>query len=557
MIRRAPVLPLVALLLFGAVAASARGGVVPPTPATLAEHVEALTTPEMEGRRSGTPGGDRAAERIAAWLQAAGLRPGGERGTFFQSFVVDSATRLGPASALELLAPSTRRLELGGEWTPHGGSLTGEVEGELVFVGHGATAPDAGWDDYAGVAARGKIVVALDGTPRELGGERISRVEKLIEARRRGAAALLIVADVLPPLGATPAQVGIVSATITREAARALTPGGRARLRVDLASDERRAANVVGILPGTDAALAAEAVVIGAHYDHLGRVDGVVHPGADDNASGTAVVVALARAFASAGGAGRTLVFVLFGGEELGLLGSRHYVRQPAVPLGRTVAMVNFDMVGRMQKTRLAVGGGDSGRGLRDILAAAAQVAGATLDVKGTPYHASDHSRFYEAGMPVLFFTTGAHPDYHKPSDTPDRIDADGMAEAARVAARTIERLASDARPAYVRLVPPPPRNAAPSGSAGAAGVAFLGIVADARGATDGLRISGVMPGTAAAAAGLREGDVIVRLGGRAIERFEDLIGVLRERKPGDAVRLVYLRSGDPHSASATLGSRP
>ncbi len=554
MIRRAPVVPLVALLLFGAVAASARGAVLPPTPATLAEHVEALTTPEMEGRRSGTPGGDRAAERIAAWLQAAGLRPGGERGTFFQSFVVDSATRLGPASALELLAPAARRLALGREWTPHGGSLTGEVEGELVFVGHGATAQEAGWDDYAGVDARGKIVVALDGTPRELGGERLSRLDKLIAARTRGATALLIVADTLPPLGTTPAQVGIVSASITREAARALTPGGRVRLRVDLASDERQAANVVGILPGTDPALAGEAVVIGAHYDHLGRVDGVVHPGADDNASGAALVVALARAFVAAGGAGRTLVFVLFGGEELGLLGSRHYVRQPAVPLGRTVAMVNFDMVGRMQGNRLAVGGGDSGRGLRDILAAAAQAASATLDVKGTPYHASDHTRFYEAGVPVLFFTTGAHPDYHKPSDTPDRIDADGMAEVARVATRTIERLASDARPAYVRLAPPPPRNAAPSG---AAGVAFLGIVADARGAADGLRISGVVPGTAAAAAGLREGDVIVRLGGRAVERFEDLIGVLRERKPGDTVRLVYLRSGEPHTTSAMLGARP
>lgn len=186
-----------------------------------------------------------------------------------------------------------------------------------------------------------------------------------------------------------------------------------------------------------------------------------------------------------------------------------------------------------------------------------AQAASATLDVKGTPYHASDHSRFYEAGVPVLFFTTDPHPDYHKPSDTADRIDADGMAEVARVAARTIERLASDARPAFVRLALPPPRNAAPSGTAGAAGVAFLGIVAEARGVADGLRISGVVPGTAAAAAGLREGDVIVRLGARAVERFEDLIGVLRERKPGDTVRLVYLRSGEPHTTSATLGARP
>jgi hypothetical protein len=553
-IRRAAVVPLLPLLLLGA--AAARSAVVPPAPATLAEHVATLAAPEMEGRRSGTPGGDRAAARLAAWLAAAGLRPGGDHGTFLQPFVVDSAARLGPASALELVGPAARRLALGREWTPHGGSLTGEVEGEVVFVGHGAAIPDAGWDDYAGVDVRGKIAVALDGTPRELAGERVSRLDKLLAARRRGAAALLLVADTLPSLAATPAQVGIVSAAITREAARDLGPGDRVRLRVDLARDERQAANVVGILPGTDPARASEAVVIGAHYDHLGLVNGDVHPGADDNASGSALVIGLARAFAASGGADRTLVFVLFGGEELGLLGSRHYVRQPAVPLAGTVAMVNFDMVGRMKNRKFAVGGGDSGSGLRDVLTAAAQAGGAAFEVKGTPYQSSDHSRFYEAGVPVLFFTTGGHPDYHKPTDTADKIDADGMAEVARVATRAIERLASDARPVYAKVAPPalPSRDGA-QGSA--ASVAFLGIVVDGRGAVDGLRLSGVLPASAAAAAGLREDDVIVRIAGTGIDSFEDLRRVLRGHKPGDAVRLVYLRDGEAHTTAVTLGARP
>ncbi len=552
MIRRPVVSLLLTLLLLGTVAASARSVVVPPTAATLAEHVEVLTAPEMEGRRAGTPGGERAAERIAARLEAAGLRPGGDRGTFFQWFVVDSVSRLGSRNVLEVAGAGP--LELGRHWTPHGGSLTGEVDGEIVLAGHGAVVPDAGWDDYAGVDARGKIVVALDGTPRELGAEHTSRLDKLIAARHQGAAALLLVADTLPPIGATPAQVGLVSGTITREAARALAARQRARIRVDLASDERRAANVIGILPGTDPTLAGEAVVVGAHYDHLGRVDGVVYPGADDNASGSATVVALARAFAAAGGTSRTLVFVLFGGEELGLLGSRHYVRQPAVPLGRTVAMVNFDMVGRMQNRRFAVGGADSGSGLRDILMVAARASGAALEVKGTPYDTSDHSRFYEAGVPVLFFTTGGHPDYHKPSDTADRIDAAGMAEVARVAVGAIERLAGEPRPVYSRVAPPPARSAP---QAGAASVAFLGVVVNGRGARDGLRISGVVPGTAAASAGLHEGDTLVRLGERAIDSFEDLLRVLRARKPGDTVRLVYLRDGEPHESAATLGTPP
>ena len=552
MIRRAAVVSLSALLLLGAVAASARSLVVPPTPATLAEHVEALTTPEMEGRRSGTPGGERAAERIAGWLAAAGLRPGGEGGTFFQWFAVESVARLGADNALEVAG--ARRFELGRDWTPHGGSRAGEVAGEVVFAGHGAVAPDASHDDYAGVDAHGKIVIARDGTPPELGGERVSRLDKLIAARRRGAAALLLVADALPPLGATPAQVGLVSGTITREAARALAPGQHARIRVDLTSDERRAANVVGLLPGTDPERASEAVVIGAHYDHLGRVDGVVYPGADDNASGSATVLALARAFAAAGGTSRALVFVLFGGEELGLLGSRHYVREPAVPLGRTVAMVNFDMVGRMQNRRFAVGGADSGSGLRDLLTAAAQGSSAALEVKSTPHDSSDHSRFYEAGVPVLFFTTGGHSDFHKPTDTADKIDAAAMAEVARVAIGAIERLAGEPRPVYARVARPPARNAS-RGSA--AGVAFLGVMVDGRGARDGLRISGVLPGTAAAAAGLREGDTLVRLGRTVIDSFEDLTGVLRARQPGDTVGLVYLRDGEPQATSATLGTRP
>src|SRR5439155_704659 len=182
--------------------------------------------------------------------------------SYLQTFRLETSSRIGSASRLELSGPSPRRFERGRDWIPHGGSLGGEVAGDVVFVGYGADFPERGYDDYSGVDVRGKIALALDGTPPHLAG-----------------------------------------------------------------------ANVVGILPGTDPALADEAVVIGAHYDHLGRVDGVVYPGADDNASGTAVVLGLARAFAAAGGTGRTLVVALFGAEELGLIGSRHYVGWPVVPL--------------------------------------------------------------------------------------------------------------------------------------------------------------------------------------------------------------------------------
>ncbi len=548
MIPRRLVPPLgVALVLLGALAVSARGALVPPTAQSLAEDVATLAAPDMEGRRSGTPGADRASRRIAEWLQHAGLRPGGEHGTYVQPFVIERGARLRTANTLEVLSPAPRRVEVGRDWTPHGGSPSGEVTGEVVFAGHGASGAYGSRDDWAGLDVRGKIVVVLDG-PSD--GGRVTRLEKLLAAKRHGAAALLLVGDALPPLDATAVSVGLPSAAITREAAAAFAPQARARLRVDLDDEEQRGVNVIGIVPGTDPALAAEAVVVGAHYDHLGYQGGVMYPGADDNASGTALVVGLARAFASAGGAPRTLVFALFGGEELGLLGSGHYVRQPAIPLAQTVAMINFDMVGRIREDRLIVQGADSGSSLGDVLAAAA-CGGVRLDVRGSPDGPSDHTRFYEAGVPVLFFTADRHPDYHQPTDTADRIDAAGMARIAVVALHAIERLAGDARPTYVKAAP------RPSSQGGASGGAFLGAVVDPRMAGDGLKLSATLPGSGAARAGLRAGDVLIRIAGVVVDSLEALRREVRARKPGDRVEILYLRDDDAHGVTATLGVRP
>jgi hypothetical protein len=557
--------------------AYARSAVVPPGAIPLSESVSALTTPEMEGRRSGTAGGELAARRIAEWLAAAGLRPGGDQGSYLQSFVLETSSRPGPASSLELSAPTQRRLDAGREWIAHGGSQAGEVTGDVIFAGYGADMPEAKYDDYAGVDVRGKIVLVLDGAPSHLAGARVTRLDKLIAAKQRGAAAVLIAGDELPSPDKTAVEVALPSATLMREAADAmLAPAGRttaevanalsttrrptsfptgtrARLRVEKVVDEVRAANVIGILPGTDPARASEAVVVGAHYDHLGRADGVVYPGADDNASGTAVVLGLARAFAAAGGADRTLVFALFGAEELGLIGSRHYVDHPAVPLDRTVAMVNFDMVGRLSGRTLSVGGGDSGNRLRALVSAAAQLEGLAPDVHGSPYGPSDHARFYAAGVPVLFFYTGAHSDYHRPSDTADKIDAAGMARVAALGARVIDGLATDARPVYAQVTRPARRQ---NQGSGASGGALLGVVAIPRPGNNGLRLSSVMSGTGAERAGLREGDVIVRFAGIAVDGLEELRILIRDRKPGDTVPVLYLRNGEAHSTSATLGPR-
>jgi Zn-dependent M28 family amino/carboxypeptidase len=320
-------------------------------------------------------------------------------------------------------------------------------------------------------------------------------------------------------------------------------------MRVDLGTEQVRGANVIGVLPGTDPALAQEAVVLGAHYDHLGASGDAVHHGADDNASGTAVVAGLARAFAAAGGAPRTLVFALFGAEELGLVGSSHYVRQPPWPLERTVAMLNFDMVGRMRDGKLTIGGADTGDTLRPVLAdALARVPEVVGDVRGTPYTPSDHARFYAAGTPVLFFHTGVHPDYHRPSDTADKLNADGMARVAAVGAHVAARLAAGARPMFARVAPPAPRGRRVHGAG-----TWLGVAADGHAPGDGVPIGHVVPGSAAERAGLRDGDVLVRVGDAPVNTFEELRSAIRARQPGDVVRLVYLRDGHGHVTSATL----
>jgi hypothetical protein len=558
------VAPLAALLLSLLLTTAAVTATAPLGAADLQAHVEALTAPEMEGRGSGTPGGDRAARYIAETLAWAGLRPGGDAGTFFQEFAVAVIPRVGPGSRLESGDPSSRALEVGRAWTPHGGSATGEASGELVFVGHG---------DYAAVSARDRIALALPGAPAPGSGAGPTRLEQLIAARRAGARALLIVEDTLPAVTATAAPVPLLSGSVTRAAADALLAGsGRSlddliaagpaafatgvgvRLRVDLERGERRAANVIGVLPGSDPALAGEALVAGAHYDHLGREGATVYHGADDNASGTAVVLGLARALAKTRPA-RTLVFILFAGEEIGLLGSAHHVRHPsAVPVDGMAAMLNFDMVGRLDGRRLMIGGVETGSGFRPLVEAAGREAGLDLDVRASGVGPSDHTRFHAAGVPVLFFHSGSHADYHRPSDTAEKIDAAGMAKVAHLAARVITRLADGPRPVFAQGPASSPRGG-PAGRA--SGGAFLGIAADLRAGWDGVRLGSIVPGSAAERAGLRPGDVLVRLADTGLHGFADLREQLGRSRPGDTLDLLFIREGEDHATSVTLGARP
>jgi hypothetical protein len=341
-------------------------------------------------------------------------------------------------------------------------------------------------------------------------------------------------------------------------------PAVLAGLRLEVAADvvRRRSAapNVAAFLPGES----DEYIVIGAHFDHLGLGEQsslapdlagkAIHHGADDNASGTAGLLELAAYFAGRPKQKRGILFLAFSGEELGLIGSNYYANHPLLPLEKAAAMINMDMIGRIQNGRVYVGGTGTGDSLKKILEEA--MAGSPLQFDFSDqggYGSSDHFSFVNKQVPVLFFFSGLHADYHKPSDTWEKINAAAAAQMLEVVARAAERLASaESRPQFVKVQMP--QQPAIAGSAGAG--AWFGSVPDMGESKDGFRISDVMKGSPAEAAGLKGGDVIVEFDGKPISNLYDFTYALRMKKPGDTVVVKFRRDGQIHEAQATLRSR-
>jgi Peptidase family M28/PDZ domain len=582
-------------------------------------------------------------------------------GRYLQQFPYVAGVALGKADELSFSLggnTSPTNLRVGDDWMPLGLSANRQLERVPVsFVGFGITSSELKYDDYAGANAAQKIAVALAGTP---DGDnphgQFARYEdvrwKAIAARTAGARALVVVAReenfkddrlsqlrydnsagdaglpvivisravaakllALPDTGSLSSLENDVrrvslnkitppaGSTLEKESFLLPAPSSLLSLTTDVVRREVSASNIVGILDGSDPTLKSEVIVIGAHYDHLGRggegslapKEGEIHHGADDNASGVAGVLELARLFTSQTlRPRRTIVFMAFSGEEEGLLGSNYYVNHPIVPLANTIAMINMDMIGRMKDDKLIVGGVGTATHWRQVIADANAperihvatmpqsprdmprasrstvgtgvpiVVGANarpivslgfekpfnLTLNEDGFGPSDHSSFYAKQIPVLFFWTGTHEDYHKPSDTADKINYPDERRILNLVARVIYEIdTSDKRPAYTVA-----RSESTGRSTGFR--VYLGTIPNYADSSDGLLLDGVRDDSPAAKAGIKAGDRIVKLAGREVRNVYDYTYALGEMKAGQEYEVELLRGAERMTLKITPAAR-
>ncbi len=562
-----------------------------------------LARDEMKGRGAGTPELEIAADYIAEQFRLAGLTPKGENGTYFQPFEVTTGAQLGTKNELAIAGAA---LKVNDDFVPIMISNTAEFEGPLVFAGYGISAPELNYDDYAGLDVKDKIVVVLRHEPQEanaqskFGGANYTRhapfVAKAINARLHGAKGIVFLSDPLhqdEEVGPATRRIeftdmGIPAIHAKRTAfARVFTaagknlaaiqteidkdlqprsfdlPGTRARIATEIVRNRKTVRNVIGALEGSDPVLKNEWVVVGGHYDHLGLGErdsmtpsqvGQVHHGADDNASGTAGVMELARLAANDDRQWkRSALFMAFAAEEIGLLGSAHYVNNPTVPIGSITAMINLDMIGRITNNRVFVGGVGTSPNYRAEIEQLNAGIGLQLDFSDSGYGSSDHTSFNAKKIPVLFFFSGLHTDYHKPSDTADKINGEGAVKVASLVHGMMDRVANDnERPAYVEVQRPQQPGRGGGGGYGA----YFGSVPDFREDIEGVLFADVVNDSPAAKAGLKAGDIMVEFDGKTIQRLNDYAFILRSKQPGDVVVVVVKRNGENVRVNVTLETR-
>lgn len=602
MLRR-PTTALILVLLAGAAASHAQTAIASRT----RSHVEFLASDRLEGREAGSPGERAAADYIAVQLARVGARPLPGRSDMFVPFEFTAGSRDG-GSRIAVGRGSAPPREFASPAHVQALSFSddAEVSGPVVFAGYGLVVPESqsfGYDSYATLDVKDKIVVVLRYFPEDA--DRQARAilaryadlrYKAMAARQRGARALLVVTGPRSPnagetipmsFDTALAGSGVPAASIGGELAGALFAGGRpleavqqeldtgnphvagfdlpdvtVTVKTAVVRERQTARNVVGYLPAaTPAAADKPWIVVGAHYDHLGRggtgsslaskeQQSGIHYGADDNASGTAAVLALAEALAGQP-LRRHVVFALWSAEEIGLVGSNAFVTAPPVPVNAIAAYLNFDMVGRMQDNRLIVQATGTSPVWARLLERANVAAGFDLVVQADPYQPTDVANFNQAGVASLSFTTGSHADYHKPSDTAEKINYEDLDRVVGLAAAILRAVAdADQAPQFTKVDQPESRGRV-------AGVRVTtGTIPDYATEAKGLLLGGVTGGGPAERAGLMKGDVIVEIGSQTIANIYDYTYALELLKVDEPVKVIYLRNGERRETTLTPAAR-
>jgi Zn-dependent M28 family amino/carboxypeptidase len=572
-------------------------------PSRYLNDIKSLSSAEMEGRGAATKGLTRAQHLIEKRYKELGLEPAGVHG-YAQPFTVVTGARLKRDNHFVADAAGSRHeLKIDEDFVPFSFSASGQVAAPLVFAGYGATADEFHYDDYAGLDVKDKIVVVLryepSGFAEKSGNHGLTQhsqlVTKAINARNHGAKAVIVLngrlgdseEDLLTRFGSVsgPENIGVVMVQVKNALAESwFQSAGKSpkevqdhinsgtkpdsfafpdtlhlSLHIDIETTRATVNNVAAWLPGqTD-----EYVIIGAHYDHLGRGNfdslapsqiGQIHPGADDNASGTAGVLELARLLApQRGQLKRSILFMDFAGEELGLLGSAAWVKDPTHPLTKAVAMLNMDMIGRIKDDKVYIGGVSTGSTFKAVLEQAQKETPFKIEYSAGGYSSSDHTSFVTKKIPVLFFFSGLHYDYHKPSDTWDKINAPSAARLLDLVGNVAVQLANaQDTPAFQVVAEDKPA----AGSGGGGYGPYFGSIPDFGQTENGVKFSDVKPNSPAAKAGLKAGDMLVQFGDKPIKNLYDFTDALRRSKVGDVVEVKVLRDGQPVSASVKLEQR-
>jgi len=511
--------------------------------ANLKAHISYLADDKLEGRRAGTAGEQLAREYISAQFQKAGLEPKGENDTWFQPFEINDGKQVNPQT---LLLINGHELKLDDEFFPLVYSANKTLEAAVSMA---LKERDVPWFfDLKDLLEDNK-----DNPHYDL--EEAIR-NKAKQSAEKGATALILynssaIQDGLKFNAKDRAEtLPIPVVYLTDKARRQYLADESAtldmRLKVDIGARQRTGHNVVGYINNN----APYTVVFGAHYDHLGYgEDGnsmvrtgekLIHNGADDNASGTAALIELARLMKSSKNKNNNYVFVAFSGEELGLNGSKYFTENPTINLQEVSYMINMDMVGRLYDGNkpLTVGGYGTSPAWGELFGSMKKSKQLNISFDSSGTGPSDHTSFYRKDIPVLFFFTGTHSDYHRPSDDADKINYTGELQIIRLIESIVSGAAGKGKLAFTKT-----REQQTSTTARFS--VSLGIMPDYTFSGAGIKVDGVSEGRPAQKAGIKTGDVILQLGEHSINSMEAYMQALGKFKKGDKVVVKYKRGSE------------